>query len=282
MIISGKALLAGVMGWPVSHLRSPRLHNYWLEKHNIDGAYLPFAVNPKTAIQAFQSLPALGIRGVNVTVPHKEIALQLCDHVDDLAQRIGAVNTIVVTEEGRLSGTNTDGFGFMENLRDRQPQWQATGPAVIIGAGGAARAILVALLDSGVPEIRITNRTRARAEELAATLNNERIRIIDWDQREDCLADADLLVNTTTLGMTGHLPLSLDIKSLPLTATVYDIVYAPLKTALLQDAAERGHPTVDGIGMLLHQARPGFKAWFGIDPVVDDRLRQYVLEDRTS
>ncbi len=273
--LSGNARIAGVMGWPVGHSRSPRLHGYWLEKHGIDGAYVPLAVAPERLDAAIEGLVSLGFAGANVTIPHKEAVMPLLDTVDDVAQRVGAVNTITIDDGGRTTGSNTDGFGFLENLKAGAPGFRAnTGPAVIVGAGGAAKAIAVALADAGAPEVRIVNRTKSRAEELAAAVG---ARAMDWDTRGTSLEDATLLVNATALGMTGHPPLDLDLGALPGNAVVNDIVYAPLETPLLAAAKARGNPIVDGIGMLLHQGRPGFRAWFGIDPEVDDALRAYVL-----
>lgn len=277
MISTGKARVAGVMGWPVGHSRSPRLHGYWLEKHGIDGAYVPFPVAPNRIADAVRGLVALGMRGTNVTVPHKETVPALMDRLDPAARKIGAVNTIVVGEDGSLEGRNTDAFGFIENLRQGAPAWRSgDGPAVVLGAGGAARAVVYALLDAGVAEVILTNRNRARAETLAADIGGA-IRIIDWVSRETALADADLLVNTTTLGMVGQAPLELDLSALSPAATVSDIVYTPLRTPLLDAAAARGNTVVDGLGMLLHQARPAFQAFFGVDPVVDEDLRRHVL-----
>ena len=275
--LSGKARLAGVIGWPIAHSRSPRLHGYWLERYGIDGAYLPFAVRPERLAAALAGLPALGLSGINVTLPHKEAALSLCAKVTEAARRIGAVNTIVVTEDGKLEGSNTDAFGFLAHLAASQPGFRPnSGPAVLLGAGGAARAIAVALLDAGVPELRLVNRTRERAEALSAVLG-PRARLIDWGGRARALEGAALLVNSTTLGMTGQPALDLDLAALPRGAVVYDIVYVPLETPLLAAARARGHPVVDGLGMLLHQARPGFAAWFGREPEVDSALRDFVL-----
>jgi shikimate dehydrogenase len=281
--ISGKARIAGVMGWPIGHSRSPRLHGFWLRQYGIDGAYVPLAVAPERAEQAIRALPALGFRGCNVTVPHKETAFRTVDRLDETARRMGAVNTIVVADDGALEGGNTDGFGFIENLRAEQPGWAAErGPAVVIGAGGAARAVVVALLDAGAPEVRLVNRTRARAEELAADLAavglNGGVTVVDWVSRETALDGAALLVNTTTQGMAGQPALDLSLRALPVSAVVNDIVYVPLETPLLADARARGNPVAGGIGMLLHQARPGFKAWFGVEPQVTPELTRFVLE----
>lgn len=275
---TGRAKLAGVMGWPVGHSLSPLLHGFWLQTHAIDGAYVPLAVKPEDFASAVRMLAKLGFAGANVTIPHKQAALACVDELDDVARRIGAVNTIVVRRDGRLWGTNTDAYGFLENLKAKHPAWDPqAGPAVVIGAGGAARAVVVALLDAGVPSVRISNRSRERAETLANDLDRERIEVTDWDMRSYALAGAMLLVNTTSLGMTGQPALDLDLTHLPKEAAVYDIVYVPLETDLLKAAKADGHPVIDGIGMLLHQARPGFAAWFGIEPVVDQALTTYVL-----
>lgn len=276
MIPSGKARLAGVMGWPVEHSLSPRVHGYWLEHHRIDGAYVPLTVAPEDLETALSALPALGFRGVNLTVPHKERALGLCPEVDDLARRIGAVNTVVV-RDGKLVGSNSDAFGFLENLKAGAPDWRAdAAPAVVLGAGGAARAVVTALVDAGAPEVRIVNRTRARAESLAASLDGA-LSVHAWDRRHATLSGAGLLVNTTTLGMVGQPPLDLDLDGLPPDSLVTDLVYAPLVTPLLEAAGARGNPVVDGLGMLLHQARLGFEAWFGVRPEVTAALRAFVL-----
>lgn len=278
MIPSGKAKVAGVIGWPVSHSLSPRLHGYWLDHYRIDGAYVPMAVSPERLIDAVRALPALGLRGANVTVPHKETVFAALDRVTERARRIGAVNTIIVAEDGTLAGDNTDGFGFMQNVLTAAPAWMpASGPAVVVGAGGAARAIVVSLLDAGVPELRLTNRSSARAEALADEIGGP-IRVVAWDDRAAALSDAGFLVNTTTQGMVGHPPLDLPLNALPTDALVTDIVYTPLITPLLAEAERRGNITVDGLGMLLHQARPGFDAWFGHVPEVTPALRRFVLE----
>lgn len=278
MILSGKARLAGVIGWPVGHSRSPRLHGHWLDHYGIDGAYVPLPVQPGHFQAVLRVLPQMGFVGANVTVPHKEAALALVDHVEPLARRIGAVNTLVVRADGSLEGRNTDAFGFIENLRQQPAGFRAAaGPAVVLGAGGAARAVVAALIDDGVPSLRLINRTTERAVELAHQLGGQtRIEVVDWQERTAALAGAALLVNTTTLGMVGQPPLPLDLAELPVDAVVTDIVYAPLQTDLLQQARHRGNVAVDGLGMLLHQGRPGFAAWFGVMPEVTDALRSFV------
>ncbi|MBC7905865.1 MAG: shikimate dehydrogenase [Rhodospirillaceae bacterium] len=278
MIVSGKAKLAGVMGWPVGHSRSPRLHGYWLEQMGIDGAYVPLAVRPEDFEQVLRALPRMGFAGANVTVPHKEQALRLVDELEPLARRIGAVNTLVVQENGSVLGRNTDAFGFLENLRRGAPNWRPqSGPAVVLGAGGAARAVCAALIDADVPEVRLVNRSVERAERLALDVGGK-FRVTEWEHVGHALHGAALLVNTTTLGMTGQPALEIDLTPLPQWAVVNDIVYAPLMTDLLSAAAARGNAVVDGLGMLLWQAVPGFEAWFGVRPEVTAELRDFVLK----
>ena len=265
------------MGWPVSHSLSPRLHGYWLKKHNIKGAYVPLAVPPEEFEATLRSLPGRGFVGVNVTVPHKEAAANAVDSLEDKARRIGAVNTVVVEPDGSLRGSTTDGFGFLENLKSGAPGWRASdGAAVVLGAGGAARAITAALVDEGVPELRLTNRTLRHAQNLAAEIGGV-INIVPWEDREATLKNAALIVNTTTLGMAGSEPLGLGLGALSTEAVITDIVYTPLTTPLLAEGAGRGNPTVNGLGMLLHQARPGFSQWFGVEPAVAEALRAFAL-----
>ncbi|NGM23222.1 shikimate dehydrogenase [Roseomonas stagni] len=273
--LSGKARKAGVLGWPVAHSRSPRLHGWWLAKHGIDGAYLPLPVRPERFETAVRALADLGFAGANVTLPHKEAAYALCDVVDQVAKRAGSVNTLVFDADGRIHGTSTDGYGFLESIREQAPGWHAAdGPAVILGAGGAVRAVAAALLDAGCPRLILVNRTPARAEALARDLGGP-VEVATTAP----LADAALLVNGTSLGMQGEPPLEIDLAPLPATAVVADMVYVPLETPLLAAARARGLRGVDGLGMLLHQARPGFLAWFGVEPQVDQALRDYVAHD---
>ncbi len=277
MTNSARARVAGVMGWPVAHSLSPRLHGYWLEQYGIDGAYVPLPVAPADFAGALRALARMGFAGVNVTVPHKEAALATVDRADEAARRIGAINMVTFAADGTMDGRNTDVFGFAAHLQAAQPGWLAAGKrAVVLGAGGAARAVVAALADDGIAEIRLVNRTPARAEALARALGGP-VRPVAWDERSDALEGADLLVNTTVLGMDGKPELALDLAALPEAAVVYDIVYAPLETALLAAAAARGNPVVDGLGMLLHQARPAFAAWFGRAPEVTPALRDFVL-----
>lgn len=277
MTVSGAARLAGVMGWPVAHSRSPRVHGFWLERYGVDGAYVPLPVAPEKLADSLRALPGLGFAGVNLTVPHKETALAAVDALADGARRIGAVNMVTVDDTGGLVGDNSDAFGFIENLRQGAPGWSAAaGPAVVLGAGGAARAVCVALADAGVAEIRVVNRTAARAEALAGDLDGSLV-VCSWNERNDVLAGAALLVNATTLGMTGAPALAIDLAGLAADAVVNDIVYVPLETPLLAAARAAGRRAVDGLGMLLHQARPGFAAWFGVEPEVTPELRTFVL-----
>jgi len=273
-ILSGKAKLAGVLGWPAAHSRSPRLHGYWLHQHGIDGTYVPLPVRPEDFAAAVRALVTLGFQGANVTIPHKEAAFALCDTVEESARRAGAVNTLAF-REGRIIGSNTDGFGFLESVREQAPGWQASnGPAVLLGAGGAARAIAAALLDAGCPRLTLVNRNRDRATALAQALGGP-VEVASTPP----LAEAALLVNATSLGMSGQPPLEIDLSPLPARAVVADAVYVPLETPLLAAARARGLQGVDGLGMLLHQARPGFAAWFGVMPQVDAALRDFVASD---
>lgn len=271
-------VLAGVIGWPVAHSRSPLLHGHWIAEHGRAGAYVPLAVAPGRLEAALRGLPALGFAGCNVTIPHKVEAMRRVDRLEPLAQRIGAVNTIVVAPDGSLEGRNTDAFGFVHSLLERQPAWRAdAGPALVLGAGGAARAIVAGLIDAGAQEIRVLNRTPERAAELAAELQPAeggcRVHVLPWSMREEALAGCALLVNTTSQGMHGQPPLPLRLDALPLHAVVSDAVYVPLETPLLAAARARGNAVVDGLGMLLHQARPAFAAWFGVMPQVTPSLR---------
>lgn len=268
---------AGVMGWPVAHSRSPLVHGFWLRQYRIDGDYMLLPVPPEGLARALRELAAKGFAGCNLTLPHKEAALDLVDRLAPGARRVGAINTVIVAADGSLEGSNSDGIGFLDNLRSAIPAWRAgAGPAVVLGAGGAGRTIVATLADAGAPEIRLLNRNRARAEALAQSLGGP-IRVIDWAERSEALAGAALLVNCTSLGMSGHEPLDLALDALPRNAVVNDIVYVPLETPLLAAARRRGNPVVDGLGMLLYQARPGFAAWFGIVPEVTPALREAVV-----
>lgn len=269
-------ILAGVMGWPVAHSRSPAIHNHWIAQYGLRGAYVPLPVRPENLEEAVRGLRALGFAGCNVTVPHKVGAMALMDELHPVARRMAAVNTIVVREDGSLYGMNNDGAGWVQSLRDADPAWRGdAGPALVLGAGGAARAIVVALLDEGLPEVRLTNRTRERAEALAQEFG-AKVKVVDWQERNAAMAGASLLVNTTTQGMHGQPALDVALDDLPGSALVSDLVYIPQETPLLAAARLRGHRTVGGLGMLINQARPAFQAWFGVMPEVTPALRAAV------
>jgi len=273
-ILSGTARLAGITGWPVSHSRSPRLHGFWLERYGVDGAYLPLPIDPADFPAAVKGLMLAGFAGINVTIPHKVAAFAVCDIVDESARRAGAVNTMVF-DNGRITGSNTDGWGFLENLRANHVD-PAAGPALILGAGGSTRAIAAVLLELGI-KVTVANRTRARADALARHLPG--LTVIDWEARDHALPEHALLVNTTSLGMAGHPALEIDLDRSAANLTVADIVYVPLETPLLAAARLRQIRCVEGLGMLLYQAVPGFRAWFGVDPTVDEGLRRFVAAD---
>ncbi|MEQ1611228.1 MAG: shikimate dehydrogenase [Hyphomicrobiaceae bacterium] len=271
-----KFLLAGVMGWPVMHSRSPHLHNYWFEQHKLAGRYVPLAIEPGKLGPALRALAPLGFAGCNLTIPHKEAALAIVDEIAPTAKKMGAISCVTVRKDGSLVGTNNDGYGYMANLLEARPMWKAdAGPAVVIGAGGGARAVVMSLLDKGAGEIRVVNRTLARAEALARDLGGP-IKALTWESRHDALEGANLVVNTTSQGMVGQGTLDLRLDRLPTPAVVSDIVDIPKETPLLKAARERGNPTVNGLGMLLHQARPAWEAWFGISPEVTRELRALI------
>ncbi len=274
--------LAGVMGWPVSHSRSPLMHNLWLKQHGIQGVYVPLPVQPGRLSDALRGLPALGFAGCNLTIPHKVAAMAHMDEIDPLARRMGAMNLVVVGPEGQLKGFNTDGFGFWQSLIDAQPGFRAdAGPVAVLGAGGAARAVVLSLLERGAPQVRLLNRTAEKAQQLAHELGESgvqgAIEVLPWTEREAALQGCALLVNTTSLGMQGQPELSLRLDALPQDALVCDVIYVPLETALLKQARSRGHVTVNGLGMLMNQARPAFHAWFGVMPEITPELQQAML-----
>ncbi|MCE5974178.1 shikimate dehydrogenase [Sinirhodobacter sp. WL0062] len=269
--------LAGVIGSPIAHSRSPALHGYWLKHYGIKGHYIPMDVAAEDLETVLRTLPKAGFVGCNVTIPHKEAALAIADVVSDRAALIGAANTLIFRPDGKIHADNTDGYGFIANLRDGAPGWQpGAGPAAVIGAGGAARAIVASLLEVGCPEVRIANRTRARAENLRTEFG-ARVVVYDWVQAGNMLEGAATVVNTSSLGMDGKADFRVPLDALSPTAVVTDIVYTPLRTRLLQEAEAIGCVTVDGLGMLLHQAVPGFERWFGRRPEVTQDLRDAVL-----
>jgi shikimate dehydrogenase len=270
--------LAGVIGSPVAHSRSPALHGYWLRRYGLRGHYIPMDIAQSDLKQALEVLPKLGFVGVNVTIPHKETILGLADIITDRAALIGAANTLIFRKDGKIHADNTDGSGFIANLRQNAPHWQPkAGPAAVIGAGGAARAVVAALIEVGVPEIRLTNRTRPRADALRADFG-ARVVVYDWVQAGSMLAGATTVVNTTSLGMTGKPDFNVPLDELDPRALVTDLVYSPLKTGLLIAAEDIGCTVVDGLGMLLHQGAPGFERWFGQRPEVDEATRRAVLQ----
>ena len=269
--------LAGVIGSPIAHSKSPVLHGYWLKRYGIDGYYIPMDVAQDDLAEVIRTLPLMGFVGVNVTIPHKETVLDLADIVTDRAALIGAANTLIFRKDGKIHADNTDGYGFIENLRQGAPDWDPTaGPAAVIGAGGACRAVVASLLEVGVKEIRLSNRTRNRADILKREFG-ARVKVFDWVKAGNMMEGAATVVNTTSLGMVGKPEFRVPLDALSTNAVVTDLVYAPLDTAFLVKAREKGCVTVDGLGMLLHQAVPGFERWFGERPEVDDDLRNAVL-----
>ncbi|MPZ33493.1 MAG: shikimate dehydrogenase [Rhodospirillales bacterium] len=277
---------AAIVGWPVEHSRSPALHGFWLKQHGINGHYGRLPVEPNRA--ALEELVAFlkrtpNARGCNLTLPHKIDIMPLLDRIDPLARHIGAVNTVIKQADGTLEGRNSDGFGFLEALMQGAPGWQAAaGPAVVLGAGGAARAVVATLVAAGVPELRLVNRTQSSAIDLGVAFtpnDGRRIAIERWDERDDALDGATLLANTTSLGMKGQPPLEIDVGRLPPSAVVDDIVYVPLETRLLAAARARGQCCIDGLDMLLHQGRLGFEAWFGQKVAVSSEQRRAVAAD---
>ncbi|WP_417262429.1 shikimate dehydrogenase [Celeribacter sp.] len=274
--MSDKIPVAGVIGMPISHSQSPKLHNYWLSRYQISGHYVPLHIEQADLAEVLQMMPKMGFVGANVTIPHKEAVLGLADIVTDRAALIGAANTLIFRSDGKLHADNTDGYGFVENLRCNAEWDPKSGPAAVLGAGGAARAVIASLLDVGVPEIRLANRTRTRSDALRAEFGTK-ISVVEWVNACDMLKGARTVVNTTALGMKGQPELKIPFDHLNSDAVVTDIVYTPLRTAFLDRAAEKGCQTVDGLGMLLYQAAPGFERWFGKRPEVDDATRQFIL-----
>ena len=265
--------MAGVIGWPVMHSRSPLMHNYWLDQQGMAGRYVPLAIKPGTVGAALRALHPLGFSGCNVTIPHKQAAMEAVDEVADVAAKIGALSCVVVREDGTLFGTNNDWLGFLGNLKASVPGWRAdTGPAVVLGGGGGARAVCYALVEQGATEVRLVNRTRDRAEAVARDIGGP-ISVLDWNARGAALDGATLLVNTTSAGMVGQPELDMPLDALGAQTVVYDIIYTPLETPLLAAARARGNATVNGLGMLLYQGPPAWKMWFGVEPAVTDELR---------
>ena len=268
--------IAGVMGWPVAHSRSPVIHNHWLAQYGIAGRYVLFAVPPEKLEAAVRGLAPLGMRGCNVTTPHKQAIFPLLDRVDDLARRIGAVNTVVVEKDGSLTGFNNDGNGFIQSLRDADPKWRPdSGPILVLGAGGASRAVVASLAAQGATEIRVANRTLDKAREIADAVG-PLVKVVPWEQREDALDGVAMLANATSLGSTGKPPLDISLERVPKRTIVGDLIYVPPETPFLAAARARGNVTVNGLGLLLNQARPAFNAWFGVMPEITPALRQAI------
>lgn len=275
-MFNDRFLLSGVMGWPVGHSQSPFIHAAFLAQTGLRGAYLPLAIPPARLEAAVRALPALGFRGCNLTLPHKEAALSFLDHLDPLAKRIGAVNCICVSQEGALEGFNYDSRGYIQALHEEmEDPLLFQGPVVVLGAGGAARAIVVGLLEEGVKEIRLLNRTFERAEALAVEMGSC-VSPLAWSQRQESLRNATLVINTTNQGMKGYPPLDLSLEVLEAHAVVSDLIYTPLETPLLTQARRKGCRIHNGLGMLLHQARFSFHHWFNVWPCLTPELRQQV------
>lgn len=276
-IAPNRTPLAGVIGHPIAHSRSPLLHAHWLKTMGIAGHYVPMDVHPDALEEVLRTLPKMGFVGINVTIPHKEAVLKLADTVTDRARLIGAANTLTFRGDGTIHADNTDGYGFIENLRQHAPSWDPmAGPAALLGAGGACRAVISSLLDAGVPEIQVSNRTKPRAERLQEDFGN-RVQVVDWIKAGNMIEDAALVVNTTSLGMVGKSELRVPLDGLHKGQVVTDLVYTPLETHLLRTAGQAGCTVVDGLGMLLHQAVPGFESWFGKRPEVTQALRTAAL-----
>jgi shikimate dehydrogenase len=268
--------LAGVMGQPVMHSRSPMLHNYWFAQQGMAGSYVPLAIAPEGLAAALRALQPLGFSGCNLTIPHKQEAMKIVDEVDAAARKIGAISCVTVRADGTLLGSNNDAFGFIRNVREAQPAWRAdAGPIVVVGAGGGSRAVCYGLMLEGAKEIRLVNRNLERAQGIAQDFGSP-IKAYPWEQRHELLAGAAMVVNTTSQGMVGQTPLDIALDKLPTTALAADIVYIPLETPFLTAARLRGNPTVNGLGMLLHQGPLAWKAWFRIEPAVTPELRALV------
>jgi len=275
-------LLAGVMGWPIMHSRSPLMHNYWFQQHRLAGTYVPLAIPPAGLNAALGALHPLGFAGCNLTIPHKQEAMKWVDEVNTVAKSIGAISCVVVRPDGSLAGTNNDCYGFIQNIRDEQPAWRVdAGPIVVVGAGGGSRAVCYGLAEAGAKEIRLVNRTFERAKKMAEDFAGP-IKALPWEQRHEVLDGAAMVVNTTNQGMLGHSPLDIKLDKLPARALAVDIIYIPLETPFLRAARERGNTTINGLGMLLHQGRPAWRAWFGIEITVTAELRAMMEKSITS
>ena len=269
--------LAGVIGHPIAHSKSPLLHKHWLRTYGIQGDYVPLHVSEHDLETVLRALPLMGFVGVNITIPHKVAVMDIVDHISDRAILIGAANTLIFRADGKIHADNTDGYGFIANLKQNAPGWQANaGPAAVLGAGGAARAVITSLIEMGATEILLSNRTRPKADALKSEFGSK-VHVVDWVQAGNMLEDAATVVNTTSLGMTGAAEFRVPLDGLRPGTVVTDLVYTPLRTRFLTEAQAAGCITVDGLGMLLHQAVPAFERWFGVRPQVDDATRAAVL-----
>lgn len=271
-----KVLLSGVIGHPIAHSKSPSLHNYWLKKYGISGYYMPLDIVPENLFAAIEIMPKMGFVGANVTIPHKEDILKISDKISTRALEIGAANTLCFGANGSVEADNSDAYGFIKNIYQSYPDWDSKKTAAVIGAGGAARAVVWALLNEGAPEVRITNRTKHRAESIANDFGSK-VKVVSWKEAPEMLDGAMSVVNTTSLGMIGKAPFDISLANLNSAAMATDLVYNPLKTTFLEQAEQKGCHVVDGLGMLLHQAAIGFEKWFGKWPEVDTQTRQVVL-----
>ena len=269
--------VAAVLGHPINHSKSPKLHNYWLSLFNIDGYYIPLDIDPRYFENSVRALSGLGFVGANVTIPYKEKVLKIADKISDRAAIIGAANTLTFLQDGTIYADNTDGYGFLQNIKCKYNDWTAgEGTSVVFGAGGASRAILGALIEDGANEVILANRTRSRADQLRSDFG-AKIKVVDWMKVQNYLSDASTVINATSLGMDGKADLPIPLQGLNKNTLVTDIVYTPLNTPLLENAAKRGCRTVDGLGMLIHQAIPGFERWFGVKPDVSEKLRELLI-----
>ena len=273
-----KVPVAAVIGHPVNHSRSPRMHNYWLAQFGLEGYYIPLDIDPKKFERSIRNLPELGFVGANITIPYKEKVLKIADKISDRAALVGAANTLTFLQNGGIYADNTDGYGFLQNIKSKYKDWSASeGISVVFGAGGASRAILGALIEDGASDIILTNRTRSRADQLRSDFG-AKVKVVEWMKIQNYLSDASTIVNTTSLGMMGNTDLQIPLNTLKKNTLVTDIVYTPIETHLLATAAEMGCRTVDGLGMLIHQAIPGFERWFGIKPGDTQPLRELLIK----
>ena len=270
--------VAAVIGHPVNHSRSPRMHNFWLAHFGLEGYYIPLDIDPKKFERSIRNLPELGLVGANITIPYKEKVLKIADKISDRAALVGAANTLTFLQNGGIYADNTDGYGFLQNIKSKYKDWSAReGISVVFGAGGASRAILAALIEDGASDIILANRTRSRADQLRSDFG-AKIKVVEWMKIQNYLSEASTVINTTSLGMVGKTDLPIPLNALKKNTLVTDIVYTPIETHLLATAAKMGCRTVDGLGMLIHQAIPGFERWFGIKPGDSQALRELLIK----